>query len=241
MRGLVQGVGFRPHVWRLATECGLAGEVWNDAEGVLVRLWGMGRRGGGSLSGCARRRRRSPGSTRWRSPPLAEAPPQPGFHILASHVGAVRTGVVPDAATCAACLAEVRDPRARRHGYAFANCTHCGPRLSIVQAIPYDRAAHQHGRRFRCARPAGPNMRTRATAVSTRSRSPARIAARGCGWKPSRARGEPARTRRARCSRRAGSSRSRGSAASISRVDATDARPWRGCARASGATTSRSR
>jgi hydrogenase maturation protein HypF len=139
VRGLVQGVGFRPHVWRLATDCGLAGEVWNDAEGVLVRIWGP-----------AAARQRFLERLRAETPPLAcidaletrplAEPPPPGFRILASHGGAVRTGVVPDAASCPACLAELRDPNDRRHRYAFTNCTNCGPRLSIVHAIPYDRA-----------------------------------------------------------------------------------------------------
>jgi hydrogenase maturation protein HypF len=139
VRGLVQGVGFRPHAWRLAKDCGLAGEVLNDAEGVLVRIWGP-----------AGARQRFVRRLRAEAPPLAridgleirplDEPPPAGFRILQSHTGAVRTGVVPDAATCAACFAEVRDPADRRHRYAFTNCTHCGPRLSIVRAIPYDRA-----------------------------------------------------------------------------------------------------
>ncbi len=140
VRGLVQGVGFRPHAFRLATECGLAGEVWNDAEGVIVRIWGP-----------AAARRLFLRRLRTEAPPLARidaletlplggAPPQRAFRILASHAGAVRTGVAPDAATCPACLAEVRDPDDRRHRYPFTNCTDCGPRLSIVGGIPYDRA-----------------------------------------------------------------------------------------------------
>ncbi len=139
VRGLVQGVGFRPYAWRLAKDCGLAGDVLNDAEGVLVRIWGP-----------ADARERFVRRLRAEAPPLAridgmeilpldEAPP-PGFRILQSQAGPVRTGVVPDAATCAACRAEVRDPGDRHHRYAFTNCTHCGPRLSIVRAIPYDRA-----------------------------------------------------------------------------------------------------
>ncbi len=139
VRGLVQGVGFRPHAWRLARDCGLAGEVRNDAEGVLIRIWGP-----------AAARRRFVRRLGAEAPPLAridaleilaidEASPA-GFRILPSHAGPVRTGVVPDAATCPACLAEVRDREDRRHRYAFTNCTHCGPRLSIVRAIPYDRA-----------------------------------------------------------------------------------------------------
>ncbi len=139
MRGLVQGVGFRPHAFRLAADCGLSGEVWNDAEGVLIRIWGE-----------AAARRRFLVRLRDEAPPLAridaletrpldEASPA-GFRILASHANGVRTGVVPDAATCPACLADVRAPDNRRYRYPFANCTNCGPRLSIVRAIPYDRA-----------------------------------------------------------------------------------------------------
>ncbi|MDT0636284.1 carbamoyltransferase HypF [Spectribacter hydrogenoxidans] len=139
-RGLVQGVGFRPTVWRLARECGLAGEVRNDAQGVLIHAWG----------GRAARARFLE-RLRTETPPLAridalECMPLVGettaadFTIAASAGGEVHTGVAADAATCAACLDEVHDPRDRRHGYAFTNCTHCGPRLSIVTAIPYDRA-----------------------------------------------------------------------------------------------------
>jgi len=140
VRGLVQGVGFRPVVWRLARALGLAGDVRNDGGGVLIRLWG------GTVARdafCERLLAESPPLARIRSlerTPLA-APPESGeFHIVASAAGAVQTGVVPDAATCAACRAEIDDPADRRHRYPFTNCTHCGPRLSIVRGIPYDRA-----------------------------------------------------------------------------------------------------
>ena len=63
------------------------------------------------------------------------------FRILPSQADEIHTGVTPDAATCAACRAEIFDPAARRYRYPFANCTHCGPRLTIIDAIPYDRAA----------------------------------------------------------------------------------------------------
>ena len=141
IRGLVQGVGFRPTVWRLAREQGLVGDVLNDGDGVLVRAWG-----GGSLdidNFCR--------SLLEQCPPLAridvversrldEPPPAGDFRIVASTATAVRTGIVPDAATCDACAAEITDPADRRFRYPFTNCTHCGPRLSIVRAIPYDRA-----------------------------------------------------------------------------------------------------
>jgi len=139
--GIVQGVGFRPLVWRLAHECGLVGQVWNDAEGVLIQAWASA----GQLDQFVQRLRQEP-------PPLAriesihrsalldmsEVPDV--FSIRPSLEGEVRTGVAPDGATCPACLAETLDPADRRYRYPFSNCTHCGPRLSIVRAIPYDRA-----------------------------------------------------------------------------------------------------
>ncbi|MCI5076188.1 carbamoyltransferase HypF [Oricola sp.] len=140
VRGVVQGVGFRPHVWRLARDDRLAGQVLNDGAGVVIEAWGAA----AALESFLRRLREAP-------PPLARidaierealggAPPYPDFRIVESREGAVSTGVVPDAATCPECLAEIFDPANRRYRYAFTNCTHCGPRLSIIRAIPYDRA-----------------------------------------------------------------------------------------------------
>ena len=140
MRGLVQGVGFRPTVWRLATECALHGTVWNDAAGVTIHIWGEESARGRFLS---RLRREAPPLARIDAvdtEPLPGPPLRTGFHIVASRTGPVRTGVVPDAATCAGCCADIADPGNRRYRYAFTNCTHCGPRLSIVRGIPYDRA-----------------------------------------------------------------------------------------------------
>ena len=140
VRGLVQGVGFRPTVWRIARDCGLHGDVRNDGDGVLVRV-----------AGAAQDIERFCSRLRSECPPLARIDAVErvavdasllgeGFHITASDRGAVRTGVVADAATCAACRGELFDPGDRRFRYPFINCTHCGPRLSIVQRIPYDRA-----------------------------------------------------------------------------------------------------
>ena len=141
VRGAVQGVGFRPTVWRLAHEHGLRGWVSNDGQGVIIHA-----------SGAATAVDAFVNALPHRAPPLAridtierETVAEPtettGFHIVASDGGTIRTGVVADAATCPECLAEIKDPHARRHRYPFTNCTHCGPRLSIIEAIPYDRAA----------------------------------------------------------------------------------------------------
>ena len=140
VRGLVQGVGFRPTVWRLARDLGLAGDVRNDGAGVLIRLWGEA---AARDAFCARLQSECPPLARIQSlerTVLTGPAESAGFRILASATGLVQTGVVPDAATCAACSAEIVDPGDRRFRYPFTNCTHCGPRLSIVRGIPYDRA-----------------------------------------------------------------------------------------------------
>ena len=140
VRGLVQGVGLRPLVYRLAHDHGLAGEVWNDAEGVMIRAWGMPP----DLDRFLERLRENPpplgrvDTVEWT--PLADAPTDSGFHIVPSRGGKVRTAVVPDAASCQACRDEIADPADRRYHYPFTNCTHCGPRLSIVRSVPYDRS-----------------------------------------------------------------------------------------------------
>ena len=139
VRGRVQGVGFRPTVWRMARELDLSGEVMNDGEGVLVRVGGEAAAVNDFLARIAR-----------EPPPLAridaiETHAYRGrlsfeFRIAESEPGAAHTQVAPDAAICAACAAEIANPFERRFRYPFANCTHCGPRLSIVTGIPYDRA-----------------------------------------------------------------------------------------------------
>lgn len=139
--GTVQGVGFRPAVWRLANECGVTGQVCNDAEGVSIHAWGSG----DSLDVFVRRLQDEQPPLSYIEQiirtPLGEATAAPAaFNIVVSQQGEVRTGVAADAATCSECLAEVLDPANRRYRYPFTNCTNCGPRLSIVKAIPYDRS-----------------------------------------------------------------------------------------------------
>ena len=135
----MQGVGFRPFVWRLARDCGLRGAVRNDGRGVVVEAWGSA----AALEDLLRRlRAEAPAAARIEA---IEHAPLPGdavpadFRILPSRGGGVRTGVMADAATCPECLAEILDPHDRRHRHPFANCTRCGPRLSILRAMPYDR------------------------------------------------------------------------------------------------------
>lgn len=135
--GQVQGVGFRPTVWRIATELGLSGEVSNSPEGVQIRLWGQ------ALDRFAERlQAEAPALAKIEalvSRPL-EGPAPEGFRITHSTAGSMSTAVTPDAAVCPDCLAEVRDPFAKRFRYPFANCTNCGPRFSIVAGAPYDRS-----------------------------------------------------------------------------------------------------
>ncbi|MEJ7765808.1 MAG: carbamoyltransferase HypF [Acidimicrobiales bacterium] len=142
--GTVQGVGFRPFVYRHARALGLSGFVRNDSAGVLIEVEG----GDDAVAELARLVEQSP-------PPLARVaavisePVAPlgnanaaGFTIEASdHGGGEAAAVSVDTATCAECLAEVDDPADRRHRYPFTNCTSCGPRYTIVLGVPYDRPA----------------------------------------------------------------------------------------------------
>lgn len=137
VRGQVQGVGFRPFIWQLAAEFGIRGEVLNDPEGVLIRACGPGVEGFVAAIGP-----RAPKLARVDAVEVSahwfEALPE-GFVIAASQGRGAETRVVPDAATCPDCVAEVFGD-GRRAGYAFTNCTHCGPRFTILRGLPYDRA-----------------------------------------------------------------------------------------------------
>ena len=141
VRGLVQGVGFRPTVWRLARAQGLRGSVANDGDGVTIHVGGPPGRIADFIDQLLADPPPLARIDRLDRVPAASIPLAEEFFIASSRVTAVHTAVAPDAATCLYCRQEVLNPRARRHRYPFTNCTHCGPRLSIIEAIPYDRAA----------------------------------------------------------------------------------------------------
>jgi hydrogenase maturation protein HypF len=139
IHGAVQGVGFRPFVYRLATELGLTGWVINDTQGVFIEVEGP-----------------APAVRRFSERLPAEVPPRAIVQTITSawlepagftrfeirhsdSSGAKTVLVLPDIATCPDCLAELFDPADRRHGYPFTNCTNCGPRFTIIEALPYDR------------------------------------------------------------------------------------------------------
>ena len=140
VHGIVQGVGFRPFVYRLASELSLAGFVNNDGAGVTIEVEGDP----ANIAVLTRRLRED-------APPLAridglaveacEARNDTGFAIAESRRGPALTAIGPDSAVCDECLCELFDPADRRYRYAFINCTHCGPRYTITRALPYDRAS----------------------------------------------------------------------------------------------------
>ncbi len=200
IRGLVQGVGFRPHVWRLAKRDNLTGFALNDQNGVLIEVQGNVEAFIGDLVAQA--------------PPLAriddiesEARPllagESDFVIRDSKQnGPARTAITPDVAICDACLAEMFDPSNRRYLYPFITCTHCGPRFTITRRLPYDRAttalaefplcdacAAEYGdpadRRFHaettgCPR-CGPRLDTPLEAIGARVRTGEIVALKGLG------------------------------------------------------------
>lgn len=139
VNGVVQGVGFRPHVYRLAQDCNLNGWVLNSASGVLIQAEGP-----------------LPQLEEFKNRLVEEAPPLASirsfeveevacghyqdFTIKASLASQENTALIPpDIAVCTDCRREVRDPHDRRFGYPFTNCTNCGPRFTIIEDLPYDR------------------------------------------------------------------------------------------------------
>ncbi len=139
IRGAVQGVGFRPFVYRLAASLSLAGWVANDTQGVIAEVEGAR---AALESFLDRLRSEKPQRAVILSLDAAWLPPAGyrGFEIRESNrAGAKSVVVLPDLATCDDCLRELFDPGDRRYGYPFTNCTNCGPRFSIIEALPYDR------------------------------------------------------------------------------------------------------
>jgi hydrogenase maturation protein HypF len=137
--GIVQGVGFRPFIYRIATNHRLGGFVCNTPEGVTLEV-----------EGPAARLEKFSSDVLKSLPPAAEVSGisksdvavlgEPDFRIVASEQeGRKKVLISPDIATCADCLRELNDPEDRRYRYPFINCTHCGPRLTIIRDVPYDR------------------------------------------------------------------------------------------------------
>jgi hydrogenase maturation protein HypF len=140
IRGAVQGVGFRPFVYRLARELSLAGWVGNDNRGVTIEVEGEG----AALDVFLRRLQlERPAASVIRDLERSWVDPTGATEFTireSTGCGAKVAEILPDLATCPACLAEVLDRRDRRHRYPFTNCTHCGPRFSILLGLPYDRS-----------------------------------------------------------------------------------------------------
>lgn len=137
IQGQVQGVGFRPYVYRLATQLQLIGWVKNHSQGVTIEIQGH------AIEQFFEQLPK-------HLPPLAKIsnittqaipvqPQEKDFKIITSTAGLIDTQIIPDACTCNDCLTELFDPNSRFYHYPFINCTHCGPRFSITTSLPYDR------------------------------------------------------------------------------------------------------
>lgn len=141
VRGIVQGVGFRPTVWQIAKKFDIRGSVLNNGVGVEIFACGTETNinlFANALTSDAPKLSRIDSIERTPTNMVAEVA---DFQIVDSDVTAIQTGIVPDASVCEDCRAETFDPFARRFRYPFTNCTNCGPRLSIIENIPYDRAS----------------------------------------------------------------------------------------------------
>ncbi|MFN7950738.1 MAG: carbamoyltransferase HypF [bacterium] len=152
VRGAVQGVGFRPFVFRLAAELALDGWVQNTGPGVLIEVQGRRERLDAFLE---RLRSELPPNASLQSVETVFLDPVAleGFEIRASAAGdSTEAIVLPDLATCSDCLREIFDPADRRHRYPFTNCTNCGPRFTIVEELPYDRPRTTMKRFVMCPR-----------------------------------------------------------------------------------------
>jgi hydrogenase maturation protein HypF len=141
VRGVVQGVGFRPFIYSLARQEELKGKVRNTTSGVLIDVEGEPRSIETFITNI---RLHPPANARIDSidvSPATEAARYEEFRIAESENGLFRSlSIVPDLATCRDCLREMADPKDRRYRYPFINCTKCGPRFTIIEGSPYDRA-----------------------------------------------------------------------------------------------------
>ncbi|MGB3652411.1 MAG: carbamoyltransferase HypF [Rivularia sp. (in: cyanobacteria)] len=137
--GTVQGVGFRPTVYRIAKDLKLKGDVCNDGEGVLITVSGSQASIEEFIDRIQQESPRLANIDRLTRIPSQRELVFNDFVISDSINTAIKTQIVPDAATCENCKQEIFDPLSRYYRYPFTNCTHCGPRLSIINAIPYDR------------------------------------------------------------------------------------------------------
>jgi hydrogenase maturation protein HypF len=143
MQGTVQGVGFRPWVYRVARDTAITGRVRNDNAGVTIEAFGSA----GALDAFVDRlahdgsRPAAAVVDRMIEETIAFEDANDFAIVPSAATGAAHVSIPPDLATCPACLAETRDPADRRYRYAFTNCTNCGPRFTIVRSAPYDRPA----------------------------------------------------------------------------------------------------
>ena len=137
VRGAVQGVGFRPFAYGLASKLKLSGFVRNDSEGVLIEIEGFG-----ANFFVETLSTQPPPLARIDSIEISDCPPtgESDFAIDATRSGRTLTRIGADAAVCEDCLEELFDPRSRFYGYPLVNCTHCGPRYTLTREFPYDRA-----------------------------------------------------------------------------------------------------
>lgn len=150
IEGTVQGIGFRPWVYRVAQRLGLGGAVYNTPRGVAIEAFGSGKALDALLAAI---QGDAPRGARVRMLELSDLPARDvrEFSIAPSVTGGTsELSLPPDLATCEACLAEVRDLSSRYFGYAFTSCMHCGPRLAVAAALPYDRATTTMAPFVRC-------------------------------------------------------------------------------------------
>ena len=140
VRGIVQGVGFRPWVFRLAHAHGLAGRVWNHARGVSIEVFGPSASIDAFRSGLAHGAPPAAKIEHLEESPLSVTRTPRDFSIDESEsTDHAEVSIPPDLATCRECITEATEPGTRRHRYAFTNCTNCGPRFTIALDVPYDR------------------------------------------------------------------------------------------------------